>query len=61
MKPGENMNMFWNSRSCISSGNPTTKMVVTCSKKRPAPLFVGGEFVVVVLLLMVAEGDEDKG
>lgn len=26
-KPGEKINMFWNSRSCISSGKPTTKIV----------------------------------
>jgi hypothetical protein len=26
-KPEENVNMFWNSRSCMSSGNPTTKIV----------------------------------
>lgn len=29
--PGEKMNMFWNSRSRMSSGKPTTKMVVISS------------------------------
>lgn len=30
-KPEEKVNMFWNSLSVISSGNPTTKIVVTSS------------------------------